>query len=109
MWIYEIEYAIMESKHMYEKEVIMSIYDTLNDMQREAVYHIDGPLLILKAVSLVLRWDLLLLSSYLLLLGLRRFLFQSHFWVLRIHKQNCVTHFLNCRFFIFLMLTILNE
>lgn len=25
----------------------MSIYDTLNDMQREAVFHVDGPLLIL--------------------------------------------------------------
>ena len=25
----------------------MSIYDTLNDMQREAVFHTEGPLLIL--------------------------------------------------------------
>ncbi len=31
-----------------EKEILsMSIYDTLNDMQREAVFHVDGPLLIL--------------------------------------------------------------
>lgn len=29
------------------KEKIMSIYDTLNEQQREAVYHTDGPLLIL--------------------------------------------------------------
>ena len=29
------------------KEVFMSIYDTLNDKQQEATFHVDGPLLIL--------------------------------------------------------------
>ena len=47
MWIYEIEYAIMESKHMYEKEVIMSIYDTLNEEQKKGVFTTEGPVLIL--------------------------------------------------------------
>ena len=37
----------MERKTIGEQEKSMSIYDTLNEPQREAVLHTDGPLLIL--------------------------------------------------------------
>ena len=36
-----------EQKFIGEQERSMSIYDTLNEPQREAVLHTDGPLLIL--------------------------------------------------------------
>ena len=32
---------------MYEKEMIMSIYDTLNDEQKKGVFTTEGPVLIL--------------------------------------------------------------
>ena len=37
----------MKNGQPYNKEKIMSIYDSLNEQQREAVYHTEGPLLIL--------------------------------------------------------------
>lgn len=43
----EKEEKELRTPEMYDKERIMSIYDTLNEQQREAVYHTDGPLLIL--------------------------------------------------------------
>ena len=61
-----------------------------------------------KAVNLVLRWDFAFTKFLLIAFRIAQVSVSILFLDI-MYSQNCVTHFLNCRFFTFLMLTILNE